>query len=124
MRVIRIPLLVLAAVLCFTLWNAAWVTDRCGEWTDALDTVTAALDGGGDAAAALDKLEGAWREVQGYMHIVVSHTELEQAETLLAQAQVLCAQGSREDMYPVLAQLRCQFRLIAETQQLSAKNIF
>lgn len=124
MRVIRIPLLVLAAVLCFTLWNAAWITDRCGEWTDALDTVTAALDGGGDAAAALDKLEDAWREVQGYMHIVVSHTELEQAETLLAQAQVFCAQGSREDMYPVLAQLRCQFRLIAETQQLSAKNIF
>ena len=35
MRAVRIPLFVLLAVLFFILWNAAWVTDRCGEWTVA-----------------------------------------------------------------------------------------
>ena len=48
MRAVRIPLFVLLVVLFFILWNAAWVTDRCGEWTAAVDTVTADLDAGGD----------------------------------------------------------------------------
>ena len=46
MRAVRIPLFVLLAVLFFILWNAAWVTDRCGEWTAAVDTVTADRRGG------------------------------------------------------------------------------
>lgn len=124
MKAVRLPIGVLAAVLVFTLWNAAWVTDRCEEWADALDGVTAALDGGGDGSVALEQLWDMWQEVQGYMHIVVSHTELDEAESLLAQALALCRQNSTEDMYPVLAELRHQFRLIAETQQISAKNIF
>ena len=110
MRAVRIPLFVLLAVLFFILWNAAWVTDRCGEWTAAVDTVTADLDAGGDGGAALGTL--------------VSHEDLDEAEALMAQAKALSAQGSTEELYPVLAQLRHQFRLIAETQQLSPKNIF
>ena len=124
MKAVRLPIGVLAAVLVFTLWNAAWVTDRCEEWADALDGVTAALDGGGDGSVALERLWDMWQEVQGYMHIVVSHTELDEAEALLAQVSALCGRGDTEEMYPVLAQLRHQFRLIAETQQISPKNIF
>ena len=112
------------AVLFFILWNAAWVTDRCGEWTAAVDTVTADLDAGGDGGAALGTLDDLWQDVQGYMHIIVSHEDLDEAEALMAQAKALSAQGSTEKLYPVLAQLRHQFRLIAETQQLSPKNIF
>ena len=112
------------AVLFFILWNAAWVTDRCGEWTAAVDTVTADLDAGGDGGAALGTLDDLWQDVQGYMHIIVSHEDLDEAEALMAQAKALSAQGSTEELYPVLAQLRHQFRLIAETQQLSPKNIF
>lgn len=131
MRAIRIPLFVLLAVLFFILWNAAWVTDRCGEWTAAVDTVTADLDAGGDGGATLGTLDDLWQDVQGYMHIIVSHEDLDEAEALMAQAKALMAQakalsaqGSTEELYPVLAQLRHQFRLIAETQQLSPKNIF
>ena len=124
MRAVRIPLFVLLAVLFFILWNAAWVTDRCGKWTAAVDTVTADLDAGGDGGAALDALDDLWQDVQGYMHIIVSHEDLDEAEALMAQAKALSAQGSTEELYPVMAQLRHQFRLIAETQQLSPKNIF
>lgn len=70
------PLFVLLAVLFFILWNAAWVTDRCGKWTAAVDTVTADLDAGGDGGAALDALDDLWQDVQGYMHIIVSHEDL------------------------------------------------
>ena len=113
MRAVRIPLFVLLAVLFFILWNAAWVTDRCGEWTAAVDTVTADLDAGGDGGAALGTLDDLWQDVQGYMHIIVSHEDLDEAEALMAQAKALSTQGSTKELYPVLAQLRHQFRLIA-----------
>ena len=100
MRAVRIPLFVLLAVLFFILWNAAWVTDRCGEWTAAVDTVTADLDAGGDGGAALGTLDDLWQDVQGYMHIIVSHEDLDEAEALMAQAKALSAQGSIEELTP------------------------
>ena len=124
MRATRLSLIVLLAVLAFVLWNAAWVTDRCGEWTAALDEAEAALAQGGSGQQQLDALNALWQEPQGYLHIVISHEELDEAEALLAQAEAMAAQGDSQSLYPVLAELRGQFRLIAETQRISAKNIF
>lgn len=124
MRATRLSLMVLLVVLAFVLWNAAWVTDRCGEWTAALDEAEAALAQGGTGSAQLDALNARWQEPQGYLHIVISHEELDEAEALLAQAEAMAAQGDSQSLYPVLAELRGQFRLIAETQRISAKNIF
>lgn len=124
MRATRLSLMVLLVVLAFVLWNAAWVTDRCGEWTAALDETEAALAQGGSGQQQLDTLTALWQEPQGYLHIVISHQELDEAETLLAQAAAMAAQGDSRSLYPVLAELRCQFRLIEETQRVSAKNIF
>ena len=124
MRATRLSLMVLLIVLVFVLWNAAWVTDRCGEWTAALDEAVAALEQGGSGQPQLDTLNSLWQEPQGYLHIVISHQELDEAETLLAQAAAMAARGDSQSLYPVLAELRCQFRLIAETQRISAKNVF
>lgn len=124
MRATRLSLMVLLVVLAFVLWNAAWVTDRCGEWTAALDEAEAALAQGGTGQQQLDTLNALWQEPQGYLHIVISHEELDAAEALLAQAEAMAAQGDSQSLYPVLAELRGQFRLIAETQRISAKNIF
>lgn len=124
MRATRLSLMVLLVVLAFVLWNAAWVTDRCGEWTAALDEAEAALAQGGSGQQQLDALVALWQEPQGYLHIVISHEELDEAEALLAQAEAMAAQGDSQSLYPVLAELRGQFRLIAETQRISAKNIF
>ena len=124
MRATRLSLMVLLVVLAFVLWNAAWVTDRCREWTAALDEAGAALAQGGSGQQQLDALNALWQEPQGYLHIVISHEELDEAEALLAQAEAMAAQGDSRSLYPVLAELRGQFRLIAETQRISAKNIF
>lgn len=124
MRATRLSLMVLLVVLAFVLWNAAWVTDRCGEWTAALDEAEAALAQGGTGQQQLDALNALWQEPQSYLHIVISHEELDEAEALLAQAEAMAAQGDSQSLYPVLAELRGQFRLIAETQRVSAKNIF
>ena len=44
--------------------------------------------------------------------------------SLLRMQAAAYTQGDSQSLYPVLAELRGQFRLIAETQRISAKNIF
>ena len=86
MRAMRVPVFVLAVVTAYILCNAAWVTGESQQWLDAADRVSdAALRGDVSAAGtALDTLDALWQEHQGYLHIVISHTELDEAEALLA----------------------------------------
>lgn len=125
MRAIRVPVFVLAAVLAYILCNAAWVTGESQRWLDAAAQVSdAALQGSAeDAGEALDALDALWQRPQGYLHIVISHTELDEAEALLAQARAAVRQGDMQTLYPIMAELRSQFELLAETQQVSLKNI-
>ncbi len=125
MRAVRVPVFVLAAVLAYILCNAAWVTGESQQWLDAAAQVSdAALQGSAeDAGEALDALDALWQRPQGYLHIVISHTELDEAEALLAQARAAVRQGDMQALYPIMAELRSQFELLAETQQVSLKNI-
>lgn len=125
MRAVRVPVFVLAAVLAYILCNAAWVTGESQRWLDAAAQVSdAALQGStADAGEALDVLDALWQRPQGYLHIVISHTELDEAEALLAQARAAVRQGDMQTLYPIMAELRSQFELLAETQQVSLKNI-
>lgn len=125
MRAVRVPVFVLAAVLAYILCNAAWVTGESQRWLDAAVQVSdAALQGSAeDAGEALDALDALWQRPQGYLHIVISHTELDEAEALLAQARAAVRQGDMQTLYPIMAELRSQFALVAETQQVSLKNI-
>ena len=125
MRAVRVPVFVLAAVLAYILCNAAWVTGESQRWLDAATQVSvAALQGSTeDAGEALDALDALWQRPQGYLHIVISHTELDEAEALLAQARAAVRQGDMQALYPIMAELRSQFELLAETQQVSLKNI-
>ncbi len=121
MRAVRVPVFVLAAVLAYILCNAAWVTGESQQWLDAAAQVSdAALQGSTeDAGEALDVLDALWQRPQGYLHIVISHTELDEAEALLAQARAAVRQGDMQTLYPIMAELRSQFALVAETQQVS-----
>lgn len=125
MRAVRVPVFVLAAVLAYILCNAAWVTGESQRWLEAAAQVSdAALHGSTeDAKEALDALDALWQRPQGYLHIVISHTELDEAEALLAQARAAVRQGDMQTLYPIMAELRSQFALLAETQQVSLKNI-
>ena len=125
MRAVRVPVFVLAAVLAYILCSAAWVTGESQRWLEAAAQVSdAALQGSAaDAGEALDALDALWQRPQGYLHIVISHTELDEAEALLAQARAAVRQGDMQALYPIMAELRSQFELLAETQQVSLKNI-
>lgn len=123
MRAMRIPIFVLAALLAFSVWNAVHLTRRCALWQQELAAADSAAIAGdtGEAAAALARLRALWQADQVYLHIVVSHEDINSAETLLCRAAVLCAIGG-EELRPALAELGASLRMVAETQQISVKN--
>ena len=94
MKAIRIPVFVLAVLLAFSVCNAVHLTRRCALW----------------------------QADQAYLHIVVSHEDIHDAETLLRRAALLCDTGN-DELRPALAELRAAMSMVAETQQISAKNI-
>ena len=63
-----------------------------------------------------------WQADQAYLHIVVSHEDIHDAEALLQRAALLCGIGN-DELRPALAELRAAMSMVAETQQISAKNI-
>ena len=124
MKAMRIPIFVQAALLAFSVWNAVHLTRRCALWQQELAAADSAAIAGdtGEAAAALARLRALWQADQVYLHIVVSHEDINSAETLLCRAAVLCAIGG-EELRPALAELGASLRMVAETQQISVKNI-
>mgnify|MGYP003288665545 CR=1 FL=1 len=119
MKAIRIPVFVLAVLLAFSVCNAVHLTRRCALW----QADRAAAMGDTEAAgAALARLEALWQADQAYLHIVVSHEDIHDAETLLRRAALLCDTGN-DELRPALAELRSAMSMVAETQQISAKNI-
>lgn len=124
MKAIRIPIFVLTALLAFSVCNAVHLTRRCALWqAELLAADRAALSGdAAETAAALDRLDELWQADQVYLHIVVSHGDINNAETLLRRAVLLC-QADSEELRPTLAELRACLGMVAETQQISIKNI-
>ena len=124
MKAIRIPIFVLAVLLAFSVCNAVHLTRRCALWqTELLAADRAAAAGDtASAAAALDRLDALWQADQVYLHIVVSHEDINNAETLLRRAAVLCIAGD-DELRPALAELNAYLGMVAETQQISIKNI-
>ena len=124
MKAIRIPVFVLAVLLAFSVCNAVHLTRRCALWQAELaEADRAAAMGDTEAAgAALARLEALWQADQAYLHIVVSHEDIHDAEALLQRAALLCGIGN-DELRPALAELRAAMSMVAETQQISAKNI-
>ena len=91
MKAIRIPVFVLAVLLAFSVCNAVHLTRRCALWQAELtEADRAAAMGDTEAAgAALARLEALWQADQAYLHIVVSHEDIHDAETLLRRAALL-----------------------------------
>ena len=125
MKSLFIPILVLAAVLAAALWTGNYISGETARWSDTLrqaDTL-AAQERWEEAENAIQQAYDDWNSRQTFLHIVMEHEELDEAESLFAAAFAACSLRDAPDFQATLAQLISQMSLLAETQQVSIKNI-
>ena len=76
-----------------------------------------------EGAAQLSSFEALWQEKQLYLQVITEHSEIEQAEDLLASLQEFMAQGELPECLSELAELTHQIQLLSQLQRISIGNI-
>ena len=125
MKALRAAILVLVLLMAVSLVNSAYLTARCDDWTNRLNAVTAAAEGGDwdKAAREMAALSADWQKKQSYLHITLQHEEINEADTLLHQCALSVDTQDNDSLSDTAVQLALQFDRLAEMEQLSIKNV-
>ena len=105
--------------------NSIYVTARCEGWERQLTAAEAAAveEDWETATIQLDALYRSWDKAEDYLHIVLHHEEVEDALVLMQQCRLFAALQDGDALLAAGEQLRCQYRHLAETEELHLKNI-
>ena len=105
--------------------NSIYVTARCEGWERQLTAAEAAAveEDWETATIQLDALHRSWDKAEDYLHIVLHHEEVEDALVLMQQCRLFAALQDGGALLAAGEQLRCQYRHLAETEELHLKNI-
>ena len=105
--------------------NSIYVTARCEGWERQLTAAEAAAveEDWETAKIQLDALYRSWDKAEDYLHIVLHHEEVEDALVLMQQCRLFAALQDGDALLAAGEQLRCQYRHLAETEELHLKNI-
>ena len=126
MKALWIPAAVLAVIITFSLWSGRHVEREIDGWIDALEEVdaTAWQEEWQAADLGLRAVYADWTDAQSFLHTVVTHDELEKAESLFAGSFAVCREADSPDFHMLLAQLNAALEHIREAQAVSVRNIF
>ena len=116
---------VLVLVLLAGLGNSACISAQCEAWERQLSGIEdAAVEKQWEAAQLqLEALHRSWDKAEPYLHTVTHHEDVEQALLLLEQCRLFAALQDSDALLSAAEQLRCQYRHLAETEELRLENI-
>ena len=125
MKALIIPAAVLAAVLTFALWTGCYIRDCSEKWTVLLGEADrlAGEERWEETEKQLQASYGSWQKSQTFLHTIREHDDLDDVETLFAAAFAACDEADVPDFHTALNQLSEKLVLLAETQEISIKNI-
>lgn len=125
MKVLRIPCFVLLFLLAASLINSVCLSRRCDGWLAALDSVDAAAqqESWDGVRQQLDTLYQEWDGVQTWLHVIITHEELDTAQSLFDTTLVLGEEEDSVEFRAHLAELRSQLQLLTEMERISIKNV-
>jgi len=120
-----IPASILAVILGFSLWTGRYVELRTDHWNALLEQADreGRLENWDSAQEQMDRIYEDWQASQTFFHIIMDHEELDKAEDLFAGAFAVCEEEDDADFHQLLAQLRQELAMLAETQQTNIRNI-
>ena len=119
------PILVLAALLAFSLWNIRRMEEETDRWREELQGADQ-LALSGEWAEALDALWESyddWSHSQTYLHIVSHHDAGDDAEAMYRRVIAFAETEEITEFHAELSDLRDQLRLIAEMEALNIRNV-
>jgi len=119
------PLLLLAAILIFSIWNCNTMKSDTDRWSDQMEQVDA-LAVSGDWKLALSGLADSyddWSGNQTYLHIVAEHDAVDSTEGMYLRAQAFARTEELTEFRAEIADLRNHLRLLSEMERFSIKNV-
>lgn len=125
MKAMKIPVAVLIFLLLASLADAFLLTRQCALWTDYIDEMErhAMQENWAQAQDSADVLRENWGKWQTCLHILIDHDEIDHAEELMALCDLHIEENDTAALRVTVSQLRNQFSLLAETEQLNIKNV-
>jgi len=126
MKALLIPLATLSVLLFCSLSVGCYVNRSVESWDYQLAQAAAAEESASwnSTASLIRSCYEDWQEQQTFFHIIIAHQELDEVKSLFFSTMAACNERDAPDFRIALAQLRGQLALLAETQQLSIKNVF
>ena len=116
---------ILGLILALSLWNSKAIASRVNRWQTQLQHVQqlAQEEDWLQASAALEDSYTDWTICQTWLHIVVEHDIIDDAEAMYHRAVAFAATEESSEFQAEIADLLAQIRLLAETERLRVENI-
>lgn len=124
-KAISAPLLVLFALLVFTLYNYFIMSQNTVHWCHQLQQTVLFVQSEDwyHAEISLEESYADWSKHQIYLHIVSTHDTIHEAESMYQRARAFAAAQEPSELQAELAGLQAQLRSLAAKEQFSIRNI-
>lgn len=119
------PLAVLAAVFSFALWNSSAMETHTTRWQGQLHQAETLAERGDWAGAesALRTSYDDWSQHQTYLHVVLEHAAVDDAEAMYRRAAAFAESQEPNEFQAEIADLSDQLGLLAEMEKFSVQNV-
>lgn len=119
------PISVLVLIFSFALWNNFNIQKNTARWSESLQQAVLSVQSENwtSAEAELNRSYEDWLNTQTYLHIVLEHDVIDDANAMFRRAFAFTASQDTQELQAELADLMDQLNLLAEMERLSLKNV-
>ena len=119
------PVCILLAIFIFALWNSYHIQKNTAHWSKTLQQAVSYVQSENWASAqeALKQSYEDWNHAQTYLHIVLEHDAIDDADAMFRRAFAFAETQDTQELQAELADLIDQLNLLAEMERLSLKNV-
>ena len=119
------PLSVLIVIFSFSLWNSVNIQKNTARWSESLQQAVLSVQSENWTAVntALNRSYKDWANTQTYLHIVLEHDVIDDADSMFRRAFAFSEAQDAQELQAELTDLIDQLSLLAEIERISLKNI-
>jgi len=119
------PAATLVLLFALSLWNGFTIQKETARWSSQLQQAVHFIQSENWSAieTAIQTSYEDWRGKQTYLHIVLEHEAIDNAEAMYQRAFAFASAKDSQELQAELADLLHQLTLLSEMERLSIKNI-